>query len=101
MPDGAETLNRAPAGPNRRVTATVTVMRRASGALLFALVNWLISVESFSASTLKMQGHTPPSKIVICGSGVIGASVAYYLSLKGSKATIIDRAGLGNILPTR
>ncbi len=40
-----------------------------------------------------MQGYKPPEKVVICGAGVIGASVAYYLSLRGTAAVIVDRAG--------
>jgi glycine/D-amino acid oxidase-like deaminating enzyme len=32
--------------------------------------------------------------VVICGGGVIGASVAYFLSCRGVKATVIERTGL-------
>lgn len=34
-------------------------------------------------------------KVIICGAGVIGASIAYYLSLRGVKAIVIDRCGVG------
>jgi glycine/D-amino acid oxidase-like deaminating enzyme len=36
----------------------------------------------------------PPAQVVICGAGVIGAAVAYYLSLRGIRATVIERSGV-------
>lgn len=35
-----------------------------------------------------------PARVVICGAGVIGAAVAYYLSLRGVAATIVERCGV-------
>ena len=32
--------------------------------------------------------------VPICGGGVIGASIAYFLSLRGVKATVIEHNGL-------
>ena len=32
--------------------------------------------------------------VVICGGGVIGASVAYFLGRRGVRATVIERTGL-------
>jgi len=32
--------------------------------------------------------------VLICGGGAIGASIAYFLSCRGAKATVIERAGL-------
>ena len=32
-----------------------------------------------------------PRKVVICGGGVIGSAIAYFLSLRGVPATIIER----------
>ncbi|HEX2150585.1 MAG TPA: FAD-dependent oxidoreductase [Stellaceae bacterium] len=32
--------------------------------------------------------------VLICGGGVIGASIAYFLSLRGVKATVIERTGI-------
>jgi glycine/D-amino acid oxidase-like deaminating enzyme len=32
--------------------------------------------------------------VLICGGGVIGASIAYFLSLRGVRATVIERTGL-------
>jgi glycine/D-amino acid oxidase-like deaminating enzyme len=36
----------------------------------------------------------PPAQVVICGAGVVGAAVAYYLSLRGVGATVIERSGV-------
>ena len=33
-------------------------------------------------------------RVVVCGAGVIGAAVAYYLSLRGVAATVVERAGV-------
>src|SRR5262245_64497796 len=38
--------------------------------------------------------HTESARVVICGAWVIGAAVAYYLSLRGVAATIIERCGV-------
>src|SRR5215510_10922636 len=38
--------------------------------------------------------HPESARVVICGAGVIGAAVAYYLSLRGVAATIIERCGV-------
>src|SRR5580700_885442 len=32
--------------------------------------------------------------VLICGGGVIGASIAYFLSCRGVEATVIERTGL-------
>src|ERR1700731_3554528 len=32
--------------------------------------------------------------VLICGGGVIGASIAYFLSCRGTVATVIERTGL-------
>src|SRR5713101_8074588 len=34
------------------------------------------------------------TRVVICGAGVIGAAVAYYLSLRGVAATVLERCGV-------
>ena len=39
-----------------------------------------------------MSGTTP--RVVICGAGVIGASIAYHLALRGVAATVVERAGV-------
>ena len=36
----------------------------------------------------------PPARVVICGAGVIGAAVAYYLSLRGIRSTVVERSGV-------
>ena len=33
-------------------------------------------------------------RVLICGGGVIGASIAYFLSRRGVEATVIERTGL-------
>ena len=33
-------------------------------------------------------------RVLICGGGVIGASIAYFLSRRGAKATVIERTGV-------
>jgi glycine/D-amino acid oxidase-like deaminating enzyme len=33
--------------------------------------------------------------VLICGGGVIGASIAYFLSCRGVRATVIERTGIG------
>ena len=40
----------------------------------------------------RVSGDKP--RIVICGAGVIGASIAYHLALRGVAATVVDRAGV-------
>ena len=38
--------------------------------------------------------HLARTRVVICGAGVIGAAVAYYLSLRGVAATVLERCGV-------
>ncbi|MFQ5995038.1 MAG: NAD(P)/FAD-dependent oxidoreductase [Acidiferrobacterales bacterium] len=33
-------------------------------------------------------------RVVICGAGVVGASIAYFLSLRGIATTVVDRCGI-------
>src|SRR6478735_5368278 len=33
-------------------------------------------------------------RVLICGGGVIGASIAYFLSCRGAQPTVIERAAL-------
>lgn len=35
---------------------------------------------------------TPPSRIIICGAGAIGASTAFHLARRGAAPTLVDRA---------
>ncbi len=37
-----------------------------------------------------------PSRVVICGGGVIGTSIAYFLSLRGVETVLIERTGVAN-----
>jgi glycine/D-amino acid oxidase-like deaminating enzyme len=38
--------------------------------------------------------HPESARVVVCGAGVIGTAVAYYLSLRGVAATVIERCGV-------
>jgi len=40
------------------------------------------------------MAHQASARVVICGAGVIGAAVVYYLSLRGVAATVIERCGV-------
>jgi glycine/D-amino acid oxidase-like deaminating enzyme len=35
-----------------------------------------------------------PSHVVVCGAGVIGAAVAYFLALRGARVTVVERSGV-------
>src|SRR5262245_12884273 len=35
-------------------------------------------------------------RVVICGGGVIGSAIAYFLSCRGVEVTVIERAGIAN-----
>jgi glycine/D-amino acid oxidase-like deaminating enzyme len=35
-------------------------------------------------------------RVLVCGGGVIGVAIAYYLSLRGAEAVIIERTGIAN-----
>ena len=37
---------------------------------------------------------TPPRHVVVCGAGVIGASVAYFLTRRGVAVTLVERTGV-------
>src|SRR5215475_7816997 len=38
--------------------------------------------------------HPESARVMICGAGVIGAAVAYYLALRGVATTVIERCGI-------
>ena len=44
------------------------------------------------AAHFAMAAAKPPEKIVICGGGIQSAAIAYYLSLRGVKSTIVERS---------
>jgi glycine/D-amino acid oxidase-like deaminating enzyme len=35
-----------------------------------------------------------PCAVIICGGGVIGTAISYYLANKGVRSTVVDRCGL-------
>src|SRR5215813_1677840 len=37
---------------------------------------------------------TPPRHVIVCGAGVVGASVAYFLARRGVAVTIVERTGV-------
>ena len=39
---------------------------------------------------------TPRSRVVICGGGVIGTSIAYFLSLRNVEAIVVESTGVAN-----
>ena len=47
-------------------------------------------------SALAQTQEYPPihRNVVICGGGIIGASIAYYLSKRGVASTIIERSAV-------
>lgn len=38
--------------------------------------------------------HPPPRHVVVCGAGVVGASVAYFLTRRGVSVTVVERTGV-------
>ena len=41
-----------------------------------------------------MRGVTPPRHVVVCGAGVVGASVAYFLARRGVAVTVLERTAV-------
>src|SRR5262245_17539136 len=37
---------------------------------------------------------TPPRHVIVCGAGVVGASVAYFLARRGVGVTVVERTGV-------
>ena len=37
---------------------------------------------------------TPPRHVIVCGAGVVGASVAYFLACRGVAVTVVERSGV-------
>jgi glycine/D-amino acid oxidase-like deaminating enzyme len=37
---------------------------------------------------------TPPRHVIVCGAGVVGASVAYFLARRGVAVTVVERSGV-------
>ncbi len=42
-----------------------------------------------------MSSNHPP-RVVICGGGVIGASIAYFLSLRNVETLVVERTAIAN-----
>ena len=37
---------------------------------------------------------TPPRRVIVCGAGVVGASVAYFLARRGVSVTVVERSAV-------
>src|SRR6266436_1578300 len=37
---------------------------------------------------------SPPRHVIVCGAGVVGASVAYFLARRGIAVTVVERSGV-------
>ena len=37
---------------------------------------------------------TPPRHVIVCGAGVVGASIAYFLARRGIAVTVLERSGV-------
>src|SRR2546422_4673307 len=37
---------------------------------------------------------SPPRHVLVCGAGVVGASVAYFLARRGVAVTVVERSGV-------
>ncbi len=44
--------------------------------------------------TAPPAGHQAPQHAAVVGAGIIGSATAYYLSKRGVKVTLIERAGV-------
>jgi glycine/D-amino acid oxidase-like deaminating enzyme len=41
-----------------------------------------------------MRGVSPPRHVIVCGAGVVGASVAYFLARRGVGVTVLERTAV-------
>ncbi len=41
-----------------------------------------------------MRGVTPPRHVIVCGAGVVGACVAYFLARRGIAVTVLERTAV-------
>src|SRR5215470_2308841 len=41
-----------------------------------------------------MRSVTPPRHVIVCGAGVVGASVAYFLARRGVAVTVVERTSV-------
>src|SRR5512132_36024 len=51
-------------------------------------------MEPSSRLRCSIRRVTPPRHVVVCGAGVIGASVAWYLARRGIQVTVVERSGV-------
>src|SRR5215831_616094 len=41
-----------------------------------------------------IRAVTPPRHVIVCGAGVMGASVAHFLARRGVRVTVVERSGV-------
>ncbi|MEZ4665000.1 MAG: FAD-dependent oxidoreductase, partial [Caldilineaceae bacterium] len=49
-----------------------------------------------SPASNRKSTYNKESRVIICGGGVIGACIAYYLTVRGVETTVIERTGVAN-----
>src|SRR5499427_1572510 len=42
----------------------------------------------------RIRRVNPPRHVIVCGAGVVGASVAYFLARRGVAVTVVERSGV-------
>src|SRR5437867_7746426 len=51
-------------------------------------------MEPSSRLRCSIRRVTPPRHVIVCGAGVMGASVAYFLARRGVGVTVVERSGV-------
>src|SRR5712664_2221173 len=51
-------------------------------------------MEPSSRLRCSIRRVTPPRHVIVCGAGVMGAAVAYYLTRRGVAVTVVERSGV-------
>src|SRR5438093_5433329 len=51
-------------------------------------------MEPSSRLRCSIRRVTPPRHVIVCGAGVMGASVAYFLARRGVRVTVVERSGV-------
>src|SRR5256884_200097 len=47
-----------------------------------------------SLARCSIRRVSPPRHVIVCGAGVVGASVAYFLARRGVAVTVVERSGV-------
>src|SRR5229473_7885277 len=51
-------------------------------------------MEPSSRLRCSIRRMTPPRHVIVCGAGVMGAAVAYFLARRGVAVTVVERSGV-------